>query len=340
VPAVVPETRKPRKPETPETRATPVGAARQHDRMTRAPQLPEGTQVVLRADRGATGRVVGTTADGRYQVRLADGRELAVARDGLSLRRAHQQARAIGTGDPDDGARLVREHTIYAAVVGSRAFGLAVDGSDTDLRGVYAAPAADFWSLIKPPAHVEGPARDQFSWEVERFCELALKANPNLLEVLHSPLVHTITPLGQELVGLRRAFLSQLAYQTFSGYVRSQFSKIEADLRRSGAPKWKHVMHLIRLLLAAETLLRTGELVLDAGPHRDRLLAVRGGEVAWADVEAWRLELHRRMDDALEVTALPAVPDVARVDAWLRSVRERSVAAGVSPRAAAPTRGT
>ena len=49
------------------------------------PQLPVGTQVVFRverldtaggtAQRGATGRVSGVTADGQYVVRLVDGRE-------------------------------------------------------------------------------------------------------------------------------------------------------------------------------------------------------------------------------------------------------------------------
>ena len=35
---------------------------------------------------------------------------------------------------------LVTEHTILGVVVGSRAYGLAVPGSDHDRRGVYAAP--------------------------------------------------------------------------------------------------------------------------------------------------------------------------------------------------------
>jgi hypothetical protein len=191
---------------------------------------------------------------------------------------------------------------------------------------VYVAPTSAFWSLRKPPRHVEGPEAERFSWEVERFCELALKANPNLLEVLHSPLVLVCTPLGQELVDLRGAFVSQLVHQTYSGYVLSQFKRIEADLRRDGAPKWKHVMHLLRLLLAAREVLATGEVVLDVGPDRDRLLAVRGGELPWDEVEAWRLRLHREVDDALARTALPPGPDAARVDTWLRSVRARDVA--------------
>jgi uncharacterized protein len=292
-----------------------------------------GTQVVIRvaapddqggtAQRGATGRVAGVTPDGRYAVRLVDGRQTVARRDQLSLRTAYQDE-AIELGQPA-GDRLVLEHTIYAAVVGSRAFGLDTDASDTDTRGVYVAPTDFFWSLAKPPTHVDGPEPEWFSWEVERFCELALKANPNLLEVLHSPLVVRQTPLGEELIELREAFLSQLAYQTYSGYVLSQFKKLEADFRRDGAPKWKHVMHLIRLLLAAHSLLLEAKLIVDVGPHRDRLLAVKRGELSWEEVERWRLGLHEDLDNALRRTVLPATPDVTRVDSWLRSVRRRNI---------------
>lgn len=83
-------------------------------------------------------------------------------------------------------------------------------------------------------------------------------------------------------------------------------------------------MHLLRLLLCAQDLLRHGRLLLDVGEDRDRLLAVRRGEVGWAEVEAWRLALHADLDDALEHTPLPAVPDTARVNDWLYSVRARS----------------
>jgi hypothetical protein len=284
--------------------------------------LPDAAGLIVQ--RGATGRVVADAEDDRYLVRLPDGRELRLRREQVTLRRSYQQEVAIGTADPDAAVTLVREHTIYAAVVGSRAFGLATEGSDTDTRGVYVAPTADFWSLTKPPPHVDGPEPEWFSWEIERFCELALKANPNLLEMLHSPLVVRLTPLGEELLELRDAFLSQLAYQTYSGYVLSQFRKLETDLRQTGAPKWKHVMHLIRLLLSAEELLRHGRLMVDVGPHRQRLLAVRRGEVDWLETERWRLELQRGIDDALAGSPLPAVPDVERVDGWLYSVRRRS----------------
>ncbi|MDG4786307.1 nucleotidyltransferase domain-containing protein [Micromonospora sp. WMMD1102] len=302
-------------------------------RRATAPRLPDGTQVVLRhtaadlagvrVQRGATGRVVDhDPVEDDYLIQLTDGRRLRSPRGQLALRKAYQRNLAVRAAAVD-GPGLVARHTIYAAVVGSRAFGLATEESDTDVRGVYAAPTAAFWSLAKPPSHVEGPEPERFSWEVERFCELALKANPNLLEVLHSPAVLVVTPLGEELRELRDAFLSQLVYQTYSGYVLSQFKKLEADLRQHGEPRWKHVMHLLRLLTAAGDLLRYGRLELDVGPHRDRLLAVRRGEVPWAEVERWRLALHADLDEAVTHTPLPAAPDAARVDAWLHSVRAR-----------------
>jgi uncharacterized protein len=297
------------------------------------PRLPVGTQVVLRhavtssnggaVQKGATGRVVRDAGSG-YEVLLPDGTEFTAGREDLALRRAYQHDLAVATLGTADGHALVTGHTVLATVVGSRAFGLDTDTSDTDVRGTYLAPTSTFWGLVPPPAHVEGPEPERFSWELGRFCELALKANPNLLEVLWSPLRIVTTPVGEELLELRAAFLSQLAYQTYNGYVLSQFVKIEADLRRRGAPKWKHVMHLVRLLLSARTLLATGEPLVDVGPHRDRLLAVRAGQVPWPEVEDWRRALHAEIEEVLLTTTLPPVPDAARVDAWLRDVRGRS----------------
>jgi hypothetical protein len=296
-----------------------------------APRVPVGTQVVLRsalpagsgtAQRGATGRVVEDGTAG-YVVRLADGRTVLAARAQLALRKHHQADLSLPAPRTDPHI-LVERHTILAVVVGSRAFGLDTDGSDTDTRGVYQAPTAWFWSLTKPPSHVDGPGAEWFSWEVERFCELALRANPGCLEVLYSPGIVRVTDTGEQLRALRRAFLSQLVFQTYNGYVLSQFKKLEGSLRRDGVPRWKHVMHLLRLLLAAGDLLRTGELAVHVGPHRDRLLAIRGGAVPWDEVEAWRLRLHAELDAALAATVLPAAPDVDAVDRWLRGIRAAS----------------
>ncbi|MEU1281674.1 nucleotidyltransferase domain-containing protein [Streptomyces sp. NPDC005805] len=222
---------------------------------------------------------------------------------------------------------LVRDHTVYACVMGSRAFGLATESSDTDRRGVFVAPAPLYWRLTKPPTHIEGPAEEQFSWELERFLELALRANPNVLECLHSPLVEHADATGRELLALRDAFLSREAYGTFVRYAHGQRRRLDTHIRTHGAPRWKHAMHLLRLLLSCRNLLRTGELVLDVGDERDSLLAVKHGEVPWPTVEARLTRLTTEAEAALPTTPLPAAPDRARVEDFLFRVRRASAEA-------------
>ncbi|MFE1323931.1 DNA polymerase beta superfamily protein [Streptomyces sp. NPDC058741] len=219
---------------------------------------------------------------------------------------------------------LVREHTIYACVMGSRAFGLATEGSDTDRRGVFLAPTPLFWRFDKPPTHVEGPGEERFSWELERFCRLALGANPNILECLHSPLVEHADDTGRELLALREAFLSRQAHETFARYALGQRRKLEADVRNHRSPRWKHAMHLLRLLTSARDLLRAGTLTIDVGEHREPLLAVKRGEVPWPRVESWMSGLAAEAEEAAHRSPLPPEPDRRRVEDFLIRVRRAS----------------
>ncbi len=208
--------------------------------------------------------------------------------------------------------------------MGSRAFGLATDGSDTDRRGVFVAPTELFWRFDKPPTHVDGPLPEQFSWELERFCELALGGNPNILECLHSPLVEYADDTGRELLALREAFLSRRVHDTFTGYALGQRRKLDADLRTHGAPRWKHAMHLLRLLTSARDLVRTGHLTVEVGERRERLLAVKRGEVPWPEVESWMARLAAETERAAHHTPLPPEPDRRRVEDFLVRVRRAS----------------
>nr|WP_236711065.1 nucleotidyltransferase domain-containing protein [Streptomyces sp. 150FB] len=208
--------------------------------------------------------------------------------------------------------------------MGSRAFGLATEDSDTDIRGVFLAPTPLFWRFEKPPTHIEGPREEQFSWELERFCSLALRANPNVLECLHSPLVEHADATGRELLALRGAFLSIRTHQTFVRYASGQRAKLEAGVRRYGVPRWKHAMHLLRLLASCRDLLRTGRLTLDVGADREALLAVKRGEVPWPEVERRMTALAGEADAAALRSALPADPDTARVEDFLIRARRAS----------------
>lgn len=64
---------------------------------------------------------------------------------------------------------------------------------------------------------------------------------------------------------------------------------------------------------------------MDVGAERERLLAVKAGQVPWAEVDRWRTALHREFDAAYATTPLPDRPDYARVERFLRWARRRVV---------------
>jgi uncharacterized protein len=299
--------------------------------------LPAGTQIVTRAEikgadgqilcpRGAVGEIVKAPDDGlhSYRVRFVNGVEAALHRHEITIRKQYQQAAAQPSVDLLAEYDL-RDFVIYRCVVGSRAFGLAGDESDTDRRGIYLPPADLQWSLYGAPEQLENDATQECYWELRKFLILALKANPNILECLYTPLVEMTTPIAEELLAMREIFLSKLVYQTYNGYVISQFKKLEQDLRSTGAIKWKHAMHLIRLLMSGVTGLKEGFVPVNVAENRDLLLAIRHGELEWDEVNRLRLDLHRRFDEAFTNTKLPERPDYGRANAFLIRARRAMV---------------
>ena len=120
---------------------------------------------------------------------------------------------------------------------------------------------------------------------------------------------------------MRGIFLSRHIHRTYNSYVLSQCKKLEQDLRMQSSLRGKHVMPLIRLLLSVVVVLRDGFVSLRVAQHRERLLAIRRGEVAWQEVAAWRLELHRKLDEALKTTSLPEHPDYELANDFLIRAR-------------------
>jgi hypothetical protein len=74
--------------------------------------------------------------------------------------------------------------------------------------------------------------------------------------------------------------------------------------------------------------LREGRVPVRVEADRERLLAVKRGELSWEDVEAWRLELHRDFDRALGATTLPERPDYEAVNRFLLRARNQQATGG------------
>lgn len=225
----------------------------------------------------------------------------------------------------DTNQECLFERVIYRCVIGSQAYGLSHAESDVDYRGVYLPTADMHWSLRGVPEQIDREETQESYWELEKLIHLGLKANPNVLECLYSPQVLHATDLARELLAIRGRFLSKLVYQTFHGYVISQFKKAESDLRNTGEVKWKHAMHLIRLLLVGIHILRHQEVSLDVGIHRNALMALRMGEIPWEQVDAWKHRLQAEFEESFRTTCLPERPDYESIDRFLIRARREAL---------------
>src|SRR5215831_5580259 len=172
-----------------------------------------GTQVVSLAEvrgtnnslvhpRGAVGVVTRTPTgdETQFLIRFPNGFEAALRRDEIEVLK-HFKDRLAPSNHPNVSFSAEADFDlealiIYRCVVGSRAYDLDNDQSDTDRRGIYLAPAELQWSLFGAPEQFEDNTTQSCYWELQKFLTMGLKANPNILECLYSPLVEKVIPLG------------------------------------------------------------------------------------------------------------------------------------------------
>lgn len=122
--------------------------------------------------------------------------------------------------------------TIYETVYGSRAFGLATEASDEDIRGALIGPPR--WYLGYRPAPEQITLhKEHVLYEVRKLMTLGEAANPAVIEMLWAaPRFHRIvTSEGERLLAARDLFLSLRVRDTFGGYALSQLKRIKTHRR-------------------------------------------------------------------------------------------------------------
>ncbi|MFI8215150.1 DNA polymerase beta superfamily protein [Streptomyces sp. NPDC085932] len=218
-------------------------------------------------------------------------------------------------------------NVLLCGIVGSTAYGLAREGSDIDRLGLFAAPTARLHGLHRPKESHVSTAPDRTLHEAAKWCRLALGGNPTAMELVWLPdeLYEVRTPLGDELIGIRTAFLSaRRVRDAYLGYATQQFRRLEsrgdgsfsADTRKRTA---KHARHLKRLCTQGLELYTAGRLTLRVEDPEEYHAF---GERVAADPSAAR-PLLQRYEEAFSAgpTVLPDEPDEAPVEAWLLRVR-------------------
>lgn len=220
-------------------------------------------------------------------------------------------------------------NVLLQGIVGSTAYGLAGPDSDIDRLGVYAAPTADFHGLHLPidkAATKVTSKPDSTMHEARKYATLALQCNPTITELmwLDAELIEVNTDLGGYLTVIRESFLSaKRVRDAYFGYATSQLKRLrdtgqfQSKMRARAS---KHGRHLLRLLDQGYALYSVGILPIKVSdPQR----YFDFGEQVAADPDA-AIPVLAAVEEKFNRTRspLPDRPDEARVERWLRAVRQ------------------
>jgi hypothetical protein len=361
---------------------------------SRAVPLPHGTEVVTRVDKslgerrvpqGSIGRVA-KIDDDEVDVTIVGVGTLRYARGELVPRRVGQAGFAQRR---EDAWNALKPCAVLEATVGSRAWGLADESSDVDLRGVFAHPFSWTQGLVTPPDDLVSADGSATYWAFGKAIRQALRADPNTLEMLFLGTARALDPIGEWLLAERDAFVSIEIYGTFGRYAIGQLRRLEQGLRlanhrgvildwlradptltldavgeRLGNKEYvkqlyrsmfdqglleandfaslvrfakdesatfelprdlrpKNAYNLVRLLATATAWLREGAPTFEAaGALRERLLAIKRGDVSLEDVLAEAESMAPDLERARDESRLPKRPDVGRADALARRIGE------------------
>jgi len=119
-------------------------------------------------------------------------------------------------------------HVIFETLTGSRLYGTDRPGSDYDYRGVALPPFKTFFGQGKFE-QLEDKKSDRVIYNLVKFTQLALNANPNIIELLFVPEKYwkTASPIWRHILKFRELFVSTKCRFTFLGYAYSQLNRIK-----------------------------------------------------------------------------------------------------------------
>jgi len=117
---------------------------------------------------------------------------------------------------------------IYETWFGSHAYGTSRPDSDEDFRGIALAPIQYYLGCLQRFEQKEIKEPDRVLWDLKKFCNMALAANPSSFEILYceDSDVVTMTDTGKLIRDHRDLFLSSKMGSSYLGYAFSQLKRI------------------------------------------------------------------------------------------------------------------
>lgn len=149
--------------------------------------------------------------------------------------------------------RYLGDNIILLALGGSRAYGTDLPTSDIDVRGIAINPSRQIFGLESDFEHVVETNTDTTIYSLNKMVELLIKCNPNTIEILGCrPEDYLyVTPYGKMILDNTKNFLSIRALDTFGGYAREQYNRLEHALLGNGENDKKELNMLLHSLQCA-----------------------------------------------------------------------------------------
>jgi predicted nucleotidyltransferase len=141
------------------------------------------------------------------------------------------------------------ENIIYLTLSGSIGYGTNIGKSDIDLRGVTMEKKENIYGF-QSFEQFEDPETDTVIYGLKKFVSLALKGNPNIIELLGTKEEHIIyiNQYGKMLRDNRELFLSKRIIHTFGNYATAQLRRLQNALARDHYPQQEKEKHIFNTL--------------------------------------------------------------------------------------------
>lgn len=218
----------------------------------------------------------------------------------------------------------LRGWVLFSKVWGSHSHDTQLPGSDVDYTGVYVAYNRDFFGLHPPSDTLSGNKPDYQVHEVKKFCDLLLKGNPGIIEMLFTDRFMWFDQKWKPLRDARRKFLCATVVRQYLGYSQAQLQRFRHSKpvhSKGGVAGEKWCYHMVRVAWDAERISRGDEpKVWKDGPEKEKLMAIRTG--AWTTEQAVK-EAEETISrvDALRPWPIPEKAEEEFLNNWLLWIR-------------------
>lgn len=232
-----------------------------------------------------------------------------------------------------DTLTIPKNNLLFVKLWGSRSHNTHLPHSDYDYLGVYAADTRQVLSLDPPKETLEradspnkGEAPDYALHEVGKFCQLLLKSNPGILEMIFTDKFSIDTTLWRSLQSLAPKFLTKQAVKQYLGYVNGQMHRLRKGgylHTKGGENSEKWMYHIGRLLLDCNRVSK-GEPPLvwrDKGDELRFLMDIRNGVINQKDFEDSVQVMTNEVEFNLGQNLISDNPPKEELNQWLFNVR-------------------